>query len=139
MEFPIDSSNHLQLAMAVFNNHIFHAWWRVWGDAFHLTNYLIESMPIPDLWFDDQQIKTEAQHIGKQLEQLLDHSDNITRNRTGTKSKEFENINYHDTAPALIEQADRLYLKALNITDREAELTLTELHKMRSNSNWKYD
>ena len=125
--------------MAAFNNHIFYAWWRVWGDAFHLTNYLIESMPIPDLWLEDQQIKTEAQHIGKQLEQFLDNSDNITQNRTGTKSKEFENINYHDTASALIEQADKLYFKALNITGKEAESTLIELHKMRSNSNWKYD
>ena len=122
--------------MAALNGHVFYAWWMIWSDVFNLTKYQIESMPIPDMWIDDTKMNTEAQNIGKQLEELLGDPKNITSQVSGTKGRIVENIDYHSSAPELIEQADRLYLKALNIDDKEANLMLNELHKLRSNSNW---
>ena len=121
------------LAMAAFNSHLFYMWWRVWGDAFHLTKYQIESMPIPNKWIENAKINTEAQNIGKKLEEILNDPTNI---QTIKKGDVFYNINFHEAAPELIEQADRLYLKALKVKSAEMKLILDELHKLRSNSNW---
>ena len=135
-EYPysLDDQDSLWLAMTVFNSHLFYMWWRVWGDAFHLTKYLIESMPIPDMWIDDSDINAEARNIGKELEKTLKNPEHIIRTKKGNV---FENINFHEVAPELIKQADSLYLRALNIESTEADLMLEELHKLRSKSNWR--
>lgn len=122
------------VAMTAFNSHLFYMWWRVWGDAFHLTKYQIEGMPIPDMWIDNSDINTEARYIGKKLAKTLNNPDHIIRTQKGNV---FENINFHAVAPELIEQADRLYLKALKIESAEADLMLNELRKLRSESNWR--
>lgn len=133
----VDNHHSRWLAMAVFNNHLFYAWWRIWSDAFNLTKYQIESMPIPDAWLEDSKMNSEAKNIGRQLEKLLEHSENITQRSSGTKGNRFQNINFHIVAPQLIEQADKLYLKALNIDETEIDLMLDELYKLRSTSNWR--
>lgn len=133
----VDNYHSRWLAMAVFNNHLFYAWWRIWSDAFNLTKYQIESMPIPDAWLEDSKINSKAINIGKQFEKLLEYPENITKSISGTKGKTVYNINFHEVAPELVEQADRLYLKALKIESAEADLMLDELRKLRSESNWR--
>lgn len=131
--YSLDDQDSCRLAMTVFNSHLFYMWWRVWGDAYHLLKYQIESMPIPDMWIDDSGINAEARNIGEKLEKTLNNPEHIIITKKGDV---FENINFHDVASELIEQADRLYLKALNIEGAESNLMLEELHKLRSNSNW---
>ena len=133
----VDNCHSFSLAMAVFNSHLFYAWWRIWSDAFNLRKYQIESMPIPDAWLQDSKINSEAKNIGNMLQKLLDSPDNITESKSGSKGKLIYNINFHEVDPNLIEQTDRLYLKALKIESAEADSMLEELRKLRSNSNWR--
>lgn len=98
---------------------------------------VIESMPVSDTWLEDSKINSKAINIGKQFEKLLEYSGNITKSISGTKGKTVYNINFHEVTPQLIEQADKLYLKALNIGEAEIDLTIDELYKLRSNSNWR--
>lgn len=94
-------------------------------------------MPVPDAWLEDSKINSKAINIGKQFEKLLEYPENITKSISGTKGKTVYNINFHEVAPELIEQADKLYLKPLNIDETEIDLMLDELYKLRSNSNWR--
>ena len=129
----LDSSDNLQLAMAVLNNHIAYMWWRVWGDAFHVNKYEMTSIAIPDKWLDDAEMNREARHLGRSLINAI-NPDNIQLNKSGTRGGTFENVNFYQACPAIIEQIDILYLEALGMLNDQL---LNQLRKLRSNSNWR--
>lgn len=131
--YSLSDQKLCHVAMAAFNSHLFYMWWRVWGDAFHLTKYQIESMPIPDMWIENAEINAEAQAIGKKLEETAKDPNNIQQIKKGNI---FDNINFHKTAKGLIEEADKLYLQALKVKKADTKVMLDELRKLRSNSNW---
>ena len=62
----ISSTENLELAMAAVNGHAAYAWWRVYGDAFHVNPHEIETIPIPNLWSQDHSTKSEARKTGQE-------------------------------------------------------------------------
>ena len=129
------SHEGLELAMAALNGHVAYAWWRVWGDAFDVNKYEITSVALPDKWLDDASTNHEARRLGSELIGAINPS-NVQRNKSGTRGGTFENVNFHETCPELIEEIDYLYLDALGLLD---DRLLNQLYKLRSNSNWRFD
>ncbi len=130
---PLADTATLELAMAALNGHIAYAWWRVWGDAFHVNAYELTSVTIPDAWLDDADMNRRARSLGRQLIASIT-PDNVKTQRSGTGGNEFENINFYEVRPDTIRQLDKLHLAALGLP---MEPLLGQLRKMRSNSNWR--
>ena len=130
-----DSFGNLKLAMALLNNHIAYMWWRVWGDAFDVNNFELTSLPIPDSWLDESDTNATARSLGYDLIYAV-NPHNVQVNRSGTRGREFENVNFHEACPEIIAQIDELYLDALGLLDDEL---LTQLRKLRSSSNWRLE
>ena len=127
------STEHLELAMAVLNGHVAHAWWRVWGDAFHVNPYEFTTIAIPDNWFDDPKTLSTARLLGRDLIGAV-NPQNTVRGKSGTASRTFENVNFHEACPNIVDRIDELYLEALGMLD---DHLLAQLRKLRSSSNWK--
>jgi hypothetical protein len=88
---PIADTPSLELAMAALNGHVAYAWWRVWGDAFHINDYELTSIAIPDLWMDDADTNALARGLGRKLIEAI-APDNIKTQKSGTKGNEFESL-----------------------------------------------
>ena len=108
---------------------------QMWADAFHVNKYEMASVALPDKWLDDALTNREARRLGRALIDAVNPS-NVQRNRSGTRGGTFENVNFHETCPELIEEIDYLYLDALGLLD---DRLLNQLYKLRSNSNWRFD
>ena len=124
----------LELAMALLNGHVAYAWWRIWGDAFHLNPYEMTSIPIPSAWLDDDETNRRARKLGRALIDSITPG-NIASQTSGTRGGVFQNINFHNVCPEIVRQCDELYLSALAPLP---EPTLAHLRVMRSNSNWRF-
>lgn len=123
----------LELAMAALNGHIAYAWWRVWGDAFHINDHEMSTVTIPDQWLDDAAVNAQARSLGRQLMAAIT-PENIDTNKSGTAGNSFENINFYKVCPDIIRQLDELHLTALGLP---LQPLLPHLHKIRSGSNWR--
>ena len=108
----ISDEENLEIAMAVANGHAAYAWWKTYGDAFHVNPHEMETIPIPDKWIQDPEMKREARHLGRELMGAI-NEENTGTNITGTNSIEQDSLNLHACAPDTIRAIDRLYLKAL--------------------------
>ena len=133
--YNLKSRESLELAMAALNGHVAYAWWRVWGDAFDVNKYEMTSVALPDEWLENTSTNREARRLGRALIDAINPS-NIQRNISGTASRVFENVNFHEACPDIIEEIDYLYLDALGLLD---ERLLNQLYTLRSNSNWHFD
>ena len=131
--YPLASRESLNLAMAALNGHVAFAWWKVWGDAFHINDYEFYSIPIPDSWLDDADTNALARRLGRELIEAIT-PDNIVVNRSGTLGNTFENINFYRACPETIRRLDELYLTALGLPP---EPLLGQLRALRSSSNWR--
>ncbi len=129
---PIASQESLELAIAAANTHAAYAWWRAYGDAFHINRHEIASIAIPRQWLEDEQTNRRALELGRALIAAINPA-NISAIVTGTKSKTQDSLNFHDCAPEVIAELDALYLDALC----QPRAALSQLHTLRSNSTWR--
>ncbi len=123
----------LELVVSALNCHAAYAWWRVLGNSFTISKKDLMLMSIPDKWINEDETNRKARRLGRALIDAIT-PENITRNRSGTRGNTFENINFHEVCPDIIREIDELYLDALGMMD---ETLLHQLHKLRSNSNWR--
>ena len=82
---PIKDEESLELAMAALNGHTAYAWWRIYGDTFHVNEYEMNTVAIPDRWLDEETVNHEVRRLGRLLIDAITF-DNITVITTGTKS-----------------------------------------------------
>ena len=129
----ISDEENLEIAMAATNGHAAYAWWNTYGDAFHVNPHEIDTIPIPDLWLQDNGLKSEARRLGRELIEAIIPS-NIKENTTGTNSIKQDSLNFHTSAPDTIRAIGKLYLKALEL---EENPLLSQLQVLRSDSSWK--
>ena len=130
---PISNEENLWLAMAAVNGHAGYAWWRTYGDAFHVNPYEMETIAVPDLWLEHQRTNLEAKNLGKGLIDAI-IPENIGTNVTGTNSISQDSLNFFACAPDIIDAIDKLYLTALGLSE---EPLLSQLHVLRSESTWR--
>ena len=130
---PIKDQASLELAMATLNGHVAYAWWRIYGDAFHLKPNEMATVAIPDRWLDDETVNREARRLGRLLIDAIT-PENITVITTGTKSTKQDSLNLHECIPGTIAEIDTLYLDALDLPQKEL---LEQLQDIRSDSSWR--
>ena len=119
--------------MAALNGHVAYAWWRIWGDTFHINNYELTTITIPDLWLEDADSNALARRLGRELIDAIE-AENIATNRSGTGGNTFENVNFYRACPETIRQLDKLHLTSLELP---VEPLLSQIRTMRSGSNWR--
>ena len=129
----ISDEENLKIAMAATNGNAAYAWWKAYGDAFHVNPHEIETIPIPNLWLQETQMKSEACRLGKELIDTI-KEENIKKKITGTNSKEQDSLNFHTCAPDTIRAIDKLYLKALGL---EENPLLNQLRMLSNESTWR--
>lgn len=116
--------------VGLYNSHLFHGFWLMLGDAFHLTGVEIKSV-MPPIGWQDEAIRTEAEQYAKMLcsVEILSKCRGV---HAGPGSTEWSNVNFHQ-APAepIIERLDRLLIHAYGL---EVEPLLSELKIMRTGS-----
>lgn len=129
---PISGQENLELALAAANTHAAYAWWTAYGDAFHIKPYEIATIAIPRPWISDAETNSSVRQLARDLIAAI-VPQNIKPLTTGTKSSVQDSLNFHDCAPAVIAELDRLYLDAL----KQPLDTLSQLHALRSNVTWR--
>ena len=120
------------VAVAAANSHVAYAWWRTYGDAFHVTKGVMSNLPIPSAWIEDAAARSSAVALGRALIREIKDS-NITWRKSGTKGKRHESLNFHECVPHIINKIDTLYLTSLDLS---IEPLLTQIRTLRSNRNW---
>ena len=126
--FTVADDSDLLLAMAVLNGHLAYGWWRLYGDGFHVNSYEMTSITVPNAWVDDPQPAIE---IGRRLLDVMPKC--IVENHQ--QGNTWRNVDFHTYAPDVIEELDRLHIKALGLP---TEPLLTHLRIMRSSSSWNF-
>ena len=119
--------------MAVLNGHVAFAWWLTWGDAFHVNPYELTSITIPDPWLDCKDTNKQACMLGRDLIDTI-IPDNIKLSQSGTQGNKFENVNFHETCPNIVEEIDALFLTSLGLP---LDPLLDELRVVRSDNSWR--
>ena len=130
---PIKDEESLELAMATLNGHAAYAWWRVYGDTFHVNAYEMNTVAIPDRWLNDETANRKARRLGRSLINAIT-PENITEITTGKNSTKQDSLNFPECVPEIVAKIDALYLDALGLPQKEL---LEQLHVMRSNSSWR--
>ncbi len=130
---PMTDYANLELAMAAVNNHAAYAWWKTYGDAFHINPHEIATIAIPSTWVESKDTNHKARALGRELIAAI-NPDNITRRRTGTRSAVQDSLNFHECAEETIAKIDKLYLEALGLNSKPL---LEQLHTLRGPSTWR--
>ena len=104
--------------IGLYNSHLFHAYWLMIGDAFHLTGQEVLTVKRPPKW-DEPSLKRRIEREARKLvdKELLSSCEIIHQGKGG---KAFPNVNFHmdgTGGPAIIEELDRLLLKAYGLPE----------------------
>ena len=130
---PMIDRASLELALAAANSHAGYAWWKTYGDAFHINPHEIETVAIPSTWVESKDTNRKARALGRELIAAI-IPDNITRIRTGTGGAVQDSLNFHEWAGETIAEIDKLYLEALGLNSKPL---LQQLHTLRGTSTWR--
>ena len=125
--FAVSDIRYRDLLIAAINGHVGYAWWRVFGDSFHINSYEIASLTVPDVWLDEQDGPIR---LAKELVAAIPEC-TFEMKKAG---KIWRNVNFH-LKSNLIEELDRLHIEALGL---DVEPLLTHLKIMRSSSSWDF-
>lgn len=129
----VGGKDGLRLSVATANSHPAYAWWKTYGDAFHIKPCEIETIAIPDTWLNHPATRQRILFLAEQLIAAI-IPDNIDIKTSGTMSTQHENIDFHDCAPDVIAEIDELYITGLNL---KPEPLLAQLRALRTNTTWK--
>ena len=130
---PVGDDENLAIAVAAANGHAAYAWWKAYGDAFHLNPYEIENIAIPPAWIEAGATRRKVVSLGRRLIGAITPK-NIVVITTGTKKTRHESLNFHDCEPRTIAEIDELYLSALGLP---REPLLSQLRELRSGATWR--
>ena len=128
----VGGDENLAIAVAAANNHAAYAWWRAYGDAFHLNPYETGSIAVPSKWIEVAATRRRVVSLGRRLISAITQ-ENIETHVTGIKKTKHESLNFHDCEPKTIAEIDALYIDALGLP---REPLLTQLRELRSGSTW---
>ena len=128
----VGDKDDVAIAMAAANSHVAYAWWRTYGDAFHVNPYEIDTIAVPDQWIGDEETRRKAIALGRRLINAITPG-NVTVMTSGVRSTKRESLNFHECEGGTIEEIDRLYIEALGLG---VEPLLTQLRALRSNNTW---
>lgn len=118
--------------LSLYNSHLFHAYWLMTGDGFHLRQVDISSVLAPRGW-DDPKILAKATKAGFALVND-DVIEACYKNFTGERKKIFPNVDFHSNRQDLIEICDRINLCAYGFKGEPLETLLKQMRILRTGS-----
>ena len=131
--FQIANEASLELALAAANSHAAYAWWKAFGDAFHVNPYEMGTIAIPTAWLEDRQTNERVRSLARELTKAI-NADNIKQITTGVRSTQQDSLNLHEAACETIREIDKLWVKGMGLTE---EPLLSQLRVLRSDSTWR--
>lgn len=115
-EYPIPADRFFWPWLGLYNSHLFHAYWLMIGDAFHVASEEYQSVRPPAGW-EDEGLRQETEHVARRL---------LTSDTLGAclvvsrmRDKEWHNVNFHkpdSPGPAIVNELDHLLLAAYGFT-----------------------
>ena len=100
--------------IALYNSHLFHAYWLMVGDAFHVTTQETGTIRRPPGW-DSERLKERTAHLAKNLlDRRTVDACRVMKKNLG----EQHNVNFHKTdtpGPTLIAEIDSALLDAYGL------------------------
>ena len=119
------------LWMGLYNSHLFHAYWLMIGDAFHVTDHEIGTVRAPAGWRDEG-LRTRIEDVVRTLlsKKVVDQC-RVEKSHLGVQ----HNVNFHregTEGPALVEKLDRLLLHAFGLPD---EPLMDQMRLIRTDSS----
>lgn len=129
-KFSISSGKYYWPWIGLFNSSLFHAYWLMIGDAFHVTNQEYGTLQPPEGW-QDESLRYEIEQFSRRLmhKRTLEACHVIKMNRG-----EQHNINFHKIGtpgPAIVNKLDRLLLESYGL---ETDPLIQQLSIIRTSS-----
>ena len=118
--------------LSLYNSHLFYAYWLMTGDAFHLIQDDICTIQEPPGW-DMPEILDKAYRSGSALAEP-EVIKACRKDFIGKGGVVFPNVDFHSTRPDLIEECDRINLRAYGFKDDEQETLLEQMKILRIGS-----
>lgn len=122
------------LWMGLYNSHLFHAYWLMIGDNFHVSEQEIATVRAPTRWRDET-LRTRIEDLARTLlsNRVVDQC-RVQKQHLGVQ----HNVNFHlegTEGPGLVENLDRLLLHAYGLPEdplmRQMRLIRTDsAHKL---------
>ncbi len=116
--YPLDDNEFFWPWVGLYNSHLFHAYWLMIGDAFHLNWREYGTVQPPQGW-KIPEIRNELERLTKLLiePETLKSCESI---HVGKGKKEFPNINFHmegSRGPKIIRELDKVLLAAYKLPE----------------------
>ena len=130
--FPDDEFFYPRICL--FNSTVFHAYWLMIGDAFHVLPTHLTKVCLPPFWKSDPSIRAKAEGIGRKFcsAEILSRSATVF---TGKSGKEFPNYDFQTYAQDLVKQADQVCIEGYGLRQYEPEL-LVQIQELRHFRTW---
>ena len=119
--------------ICLFNSTLFHAYWLMVGDAFHVLSSLFDSVGLPHAWVSEPALCSEAEAVGRKFctEDVLRQS----RTEYVRDGKSFPNYNFQEYVPDLVRTADSVCIRGYGLESQETEL-LQQIQSVRQFRTW---
>ena len=109
-------ADHFWPCIGLYNSHLFHAYWLMVGDAFHVTGHDFGTVRHPPGWADES-LRRETEKVARRLTrtQVLQA---CRQDHVGAGGKLFPNFNFHldhTPGPSIIRELDGLLLDAYGL------------------------
>ena len=132
VRFPEDEFFYPRICL--FNSTVFHAYWLMIGDAFHVLPTHLSEVSLPQFWKSESSIRAKAEDIGRKFcsDEILSRSATVF---TGKSGKEFPNYDFQTHAQDLVKQADQVCIEGYGLTQYEPEL-LEQIQRLRHFQTW---
>ena len=118
------------LALAALNGHVFYGWWLMTGDGFDMNTYTATRFGLPENWLREGPEREGVLALAEGLIEAIPDC-KVWKLNAG---KRWYNVDYFSGASELVDELDRLQIKALCLP---IEPLLRDLRTLRSSSSWR--
>lgn len=133
--YSVSNDEYFWPRICLFNSTVFHTYWLMVGDAFHVLASLFDSVRLPPIWISESTLRAQAETIGREF----CNSSTLSQSSTEfvREGKTFQNFNFQDNAPELVQEADRVCVKGYGLDANETEL-LDQMQRVRQFRTWDF-
>ena len=133
VRYSVSNDEFFWPRICLYNSTVFHTYWLMVGDAFHVLLSLFDSVRLPPIWISDSSLRAQADTIGRAF------CNSSTLNQSSTEfvreGKTFQNFNFQDNSPELVQEADRVCVKGYGLDTHETDL-LDQMQRVRQFRTW---
>ena len=117
--YPLIDDENFWPWIGLYNSHLFHAYWLMVGDAFHITMQDYGTVNPPVCWKKDNALRAETERLARRLLKPTT-IEKCRSNFIGRNGKIFKNVNFHKEGtpgPRIIKELDRILLRAYRLPE----------------------